>query len=100
MISGRSDNGDRAAARVIAGEAVEEHEPVAKESRGQEMTAHMLLAAERACPRLTRVSQHFEARLRALLDRADQPPRLATRDLGDDAADAAGDDRPALPERL
>ena len=62
--------------------------------------AHVLLAAQRARRAGRRVAEDLDARLGALLGRVDEPAGLAVGDLGDDPADAAGDRRPRLPERL
>src|SRR5205823_14388618 len=94
------DNGDRAAAGVVAGEAVEEHEPVPQQARREEVAADVLLPLQRARPSLAGVTEDLDAGLRAPVRRVDEPAGLAVRHLHDDPADATRDERPALPERL
>src|SRR5439155_18742347 len=99
-LRGRCDDLDIGAGDVVAGEAVEEHEPVAQEARREEATPHVLLPRECAGAGLGRVGEDLETGPTAVLRGVDEPAGLAVVNLGDDAADVPSDHRPALPQRL
>src|SRR5262249_7873654 len=93
----RDELGTRA---LVAREPVEEREQVTQQAWRQEVPTHEVLASKRAALRLDGVVQDRHACLGTPLRGIDEPARDAVFDLRDDAADAARDHRPPLPERL
>src|SRR6266542_304927 len=67
--SGGRDGRELRAGGVVAGEEVEEHEPVAEEARHQEVAAHVLLASESSLPCRGRVGEDLETGIGARLRR-------------------------------
>src|SRR5439155_14907888 len=86
--------------RVDSAQAVEEDEPVAQETRRQEVAPNDLFPAERQPAGRGWVGEDLEARRGALGGGADEPARLTVGDLVDDAPRAARHRRARLPERL
>src|SRR5665647_1393558 len=77
-------------------------EPVAEESRREEVAAYVLLAALRHLGRLIRVLEevHDAIGARVVVGRVDEESPLAVAQLQRDAADGTGHHRRTLPERF